>query len=101
MTTGAMNGYRSGTVGTHSVVALQPTFMTWGFTIKRARPFLRHSSVSVTRECYIKTLPPQSVAAMNKLKSAWCAEQAFPSPSPTGPNWLITQPLSDGADDRT
>jgi integrase len=33
-------------------------------TIQR---ILRHSDVSVTQRCYIKTLPAQSIAAMNKL----------------------------------
>jgi integrase len=34
-------------------------------TIQR---ILRHSDVSVTQRCYIKTLPEQSVAAMQKLE---------------------------------
>lgn len=31
---------------------------------------LRHSDVSVTRQCYIKTLPQQTVDAMAKVESA-------------------------------
>lgn len=50
-------------------------------TIQR---ILRHSDVSVTQRCYIKTLPAQSIAAMNKLdmlidhSSLTCNDHATP-----------------------
>jgi integrase len=43
---------------------------------KTIQAILRHSDVSVTQRCYIKTLPAQSIAAMNALESALCAECA-------------------------
>ncbi len=56
-------------------------------TIQR---ILRHSDVSVTQKCYIKSLPPQSIAAMNRLEKqlaaskgllcADCALEAAPVP---------------------
>jgi integrase len=45
-------------------------------TIQR---ILRHSDVSVTQRCYIKTLPEQSIAAMKKLETlvgVMCSERA-------------------------
>jgi integrase len=45
-------------------------------TIQR---ILRHSDVSVTQRCYIKTLPKQSIAAMKKLETlvgVMCSERA-------------------------
>lgn len=47
-----------------------------GVDDKTIQAILRHSDVSVTQRCYIKTLPAQSVAAMNALESALCAERA-------------------------
>jgi integrase len=57
-------------------------------TIQR---ILRHSDVSVTQRCYIKTLPEQSIAAMKKLEqlvgksiaiSALCNDCATAPPTP-------------------
>ena len=86
MTTCAMNGYRSGTGGTHSVVALQTNLHDLGIDDKTIQAILRHSSVSATQKCYIKTLPPQSVAAMNKLESALCSERALEGVSESIPH---------------
>jgi integrase len=38
---------------------------------------LRHSNVTVTRNCYIKRLPRQSEAAMRTLESQLCADRAL------------------------
>jgi hypothetical protein len=47
-------------------------------TIQR---ILRHSNVAVTQACYIKSLPAESVAAMNLLESALAVECAqIPAP---------------------
>jgi integrase len=49
-------------------------------TIQR---ILRHSDVSVTQRCYIKTLPEQSIAAMKKLETLvgeMCSERAVNPP---------------------
>jgi hypothetical protein len=35
---------------------------------KTIQAILRHSNVAVTQACYIKTLPKQSIAAMQKLE---------------------------------
>ena len=48
-----------------------------GIADKTIQAILRHSNVAVTQKCYIKTLPAQSVAAMNILESALCAERAL------------------------
>jgi integrase len=53
-------------------------------TIQR---ILRHSNVSVTQRCYIKTLPEQSITAMKKLEtvidrsSLLCNERAIGTPA--------------------
>jgi integrase len=59
-------------------------------TIQR---ILRHSDVSVTQRCYVKTLPQQSVSAMKKLEhlidvsgdalSPLCSERAVEAPGRT------------------
>ena len=46
-----------------------------GIDDKTIQAILRHSSVSVAQKCYIKTLPPQSVAAMNRLESVLGADR--------------------------
>jgi integrase len=38
---------------------------------------LRHSHVSVTQACYIKTVPRQAVDAMHRFEKAYCAPLAF------------------------
>ena len=48
-----------------------------GVDDKTIQAILRHSDVSVTQRCYIKTLPPQTVAAMNALESSMCADRAL------------------------
>jgi integrase len=40
-----------------------------GVDDKTTQAILRHSDVAVTQACYIKTLPAQSVAAMDALES--------------------------------
>ena len=60
-----------------------------GVADKTIQAILRHSNVAVTQKCYIKTLPAQSVAAMNMLESALCAERALEGvaePVPYRPN---------------
>jgi integrase len=47
-----------------------------GVDDKTIQSILRHSNVSVTQRCYIKTLPKQTVAAMSHFESALCAERA-------------------------
>ena len=39
-----------------------------GVDDKTIQAILRHSNVAVTQACYIKTLPKQSIAAMQKLE---------------------------------
>jgi integrase len=41
-----------------------------GVDDKTIQAILRHSNVAVTQACYIKTLPEQSIAAMEKLETA-------------------------------
>ena len=43
---------------------------------KTTQAILRHSDVSVTQKCYVKTLPKQTVAATQMLESALCGERA-------------------------
>ena len=47
-----------------------------GVDDKTIQAILRHSDVSVTQKCYVKTLPKQTVAAMQMLESALCADCA-------------------------
>ena len=47
---------------------------------KTIQSIVRHSDVSVAQRCYIKTLPTQTIAAMNALESALCAERALGTP---------------------
>ena len=43
---------------------------------------LRHSHVSVTQACYIKTVPQQAIDAMNRLEKSYCAPSVHHSDSP-------------------
>lgn len=47
-----------------------------GVDDKTIQAILRHSDVSVTQRCYIKTLPKQSIAAMNAFEASMCAGRA-------------------------
>jgi integrase len=50
-----------------------------GVDDKTIQAILRHANVAVTQKCYIKTLPKQSIAAMEKLETmigAMCNERA-------------------------
>ena len=47
-----------------------------GVDDKTIQAILRHSNVSVTQKCYIKSLPKQTKAAMSHFESALCAERA-------------------------
>ena len=48
-----------------------------GVDDKTIQAILRHSNVSVTQKCYIKSLPKQTKAAMNHFENALCAERAL------------------------
>jgi integrase len=48
---------------------------------------LRHSHVSVTQACYIKTVPQQAIDAMNRLETQLCADCA-PQSTLTTPKLL-------------
>jgi integrase len=48
-----------------------------GVDDKTIQAILRHSNVSVTQRCYIKSLPKQSKAAMSHFENALCAERAL------------------------
>ena len=50
-----------------------------GVDDKTIQSILRHSNVSVTQKCYIKSLPKQSVAAMAQLENVLCAARALKS----------------------
>jgi len=56
-----------------------------GVPDKTIQTILRHSNVSVTQRCYIKTLDKQTVAAMNTFDSLLCAECAPNAPSTEHP----------------
>jgi integrase len=43
---------------------------------KTVQAILRHSNVSITQQCYIKAMPEQSVAAMNRFDEVVCADCA-------------------------
>lgn len=72
-----MRVFRSGRDGTPSAADSQPTCNDLAIDDKTIQAILRHSDVSVAERCYIKTLPQQSIAAMNALESALCAERAL------------------------
>jgi hypothetical protein len=52
-----------------------------------AEAILRHANVSMTQRCYIKTLPKQTIDAMNRLNELVCADCA-PSETTTSPELL-------------
>jgi integrase len=56
-----------------------------GVDDKTIQAILRHSNVSVTQKCYIKSLPKQSHTAMEQYENALCAERAQKDdPQPAG-----------------
>ena len=56
---------------------LASTLYALGVDDVMVQQILRHESVSVTREHYIKTVQEQSVSAMAKLEAALCADRAL------------------------
>ena len=59
--------FPSGTVGMHFAEDSQPNLHDYGVDDLTIQRILRHSDVSVTRACYIKTMPAQAVEVMSKL----------------------------------
>lgn len=58
-----------------------------GVDDKTIQAILRHANVSMTQRCYIKTLPKQTIDAMNRLNELVCADCA-PSESTTSSKLL-------------
>ena len=56
-----------------------------GVDDKTIQAILRHSNVAVTQACYIKTLPQQSIAAMQKLEMLVDLSSLICNPSATKP----------------
>ena len=56
-----------------------------GVDDKTIEAILRHSNVAVTQACYIKTLPRQTVRAMESLEELICAQPVLISTGKTGP----------------
>jgi integrase len=56
-----------------------------GVDDKTIQAILRHSNVAVTQACYIKTLPRQTVRAMESLDELICAWPVLISTGKTGP----------------
>jgi integrase len=56
-----------------------------GVDDKTIQAILRHSNVAVTQACYIKTLPQQSIAAMQKLEMLVDLSSLICNPSATEP----------------
>ena len=62
-----------------------------GVDDKTNQAIRRHSDVDTTERCFVKTLPQQSIDAMNRLESELCADCA-PGAAVFNPklvNWVV------------
>jgi len=65
-------------VGTPSGEGWQQTCIRWGVDDLTIQAILRHSNVSVTQKCYIKTASKETQEAMQKVEKALTATNVTP-----------------------